>query len=97
MLRIRCARVGHEVNPTEEMLRPWSQQPRRFTPRRGTVVVKGVNRGGGDKLQTEHQVRPSLIGLYTILPLLLLYGVLHTQGVSGEGRILRIRRAKVLQ
>jgi len=34
---------------------------------------------------------------YTILPLPILYGVLHTQGGSDGGRILRIRRAIVLQ
>ena len=37
------------------------------------------------------------VDLYTILPLSLLYDVLHTQGGSGGGRILRIRRAQVLQ
>jgi len=37
------------------------------------------------------------VGLYTILPLPMLYGVWHTQGGSGGGRILRSSRAIVLQ
>jgi len=36
-------------------------------------------------------------GIYMILPLPILYGVLHTHGGSGGSRILRIRRAIVLQ
>jgi len=36
-------------------------------------------------------------GLYTILPLPILYGVWHTHGWSGGGRILCISRATVLQ
>ena len=42
-------------------------------------------------------IAQSCFGLYTILPLPLLYGVLHTHGGSGGGRILRIRRAIALQ
>jgi len=37
------------------------------------------------------------VGLYTILPLPIVYGVWHTQGGSGWSRILRISRAIVLQ
>ena len=37
------------------------------------------------------------LSLYTILPLPILYGVWHTQGGSGGGRILRMSRAIVLQ
>jgi len=37
------------------------------------------------------------VDLYTILPLPILYGVWHTQGGSGGGRRLRIRRAIILQ
>jgi len=36
---------------------------------------------------------PSGIGLYTILPSLILYSVWHTKGGVGGGRILRNRRA----
>jgi len=38
-----------------------------------------------------------LIGLYTILPPSILYGVWHTKGGSVSGRILRNGRAIVLQ
>ena len=36
-----------------------------------------------------------LFGVYTVLPLPILYGVLHSQGVVVGGRILRISRAIV--
>jgi len=37
------------------------------------------------------------LGLYTILPLRILYGAWHTKGGSGVRRILRNRRTTVLQ
>ena len=37
------------------------------------------------------------VGLYTILPSSILYGVCHTKGGSVAGRILRNERAVVLQ
>jgi len=37
------------------------------------------------------------VGLYTILPLPILYGAWHTQGGVGGGSYMRNSRAKVLQ
>jgi len=43
-----------------------------------------------------HNFRMSQFGVYMILPLPILYGVWHTQGVVVGGRILRNGRAIVL-
>jgi len=44
-----------------------------------------------------HIVSLIRLGLYTVLPSPILYGVWHTQGASVAGRILRNGRAIVLQ
>jgi len=48
------------------------------------------------RLQAPHPLGESL-NLYTILPSPIWYGIWHTKGVSVRGRILRNRRAIVLQ
>jgi len=44
-----------------------------------------------------HGSKVTLFGLYTMLPLPILYGVWHAHGGSGEGRTLRSSRVMLLQ